>query len=82
MVRSAIAAAANEGDRLDVAVNSAGYDGSAALLCSQLVLLAAQHAQPRSARDGGRMRRAIGSMAAHRCLCNGGRSPNNAARFA
>jgi NAD(P)-dependent dehydrogenase (short-subunit alcohol dehydrogenase family) len=31
MVRSAVAAAADEGDRLDVAVNSAGYDGSAAL---------------------------------------------------
>ena len=31
MVRSAVAAAANEGGRLDVAVNSAGNDGSAAL---------------------------------------------------
>ena len=31
MVRSAVAAAADEGGRLDVAVNSAGYDGSAAL---------------------------------------------------
>src|SRR6202022_1392656 len=31
MVRSAVAAAANDGGRLDVAVNSAGYDGSAAL---------------------------------------------------
>src|ERR1700730_17949813 len=31
MVRSAVSAAANEGGRLDVAVNSAGYDGSAAL---------------------------------------------------
>ena len=31
MVRSAVAAAANDGGRLDVAVNSAGYEGSAAM---------------------------------------------------
>src|SRR3954454_19966111 len=35
MVQSAVAAAAGDEDRLDVAVNSAGYDGSASLPSSE-----------------------------------------------